>query len=155
MPVRSAYPGTALTGEVLTALKVNNLPGGWIGYAEAPADQSGVVNPIDLTGMLVNVTVGASRRLRIEVCTSILSNVAADSAALGILESTTVLATRSIVVVKANTLEGLTCTAIITPTAGAHTFRATLERSTGTGTFLSGSGPGQRAYIYVEDIGPA
>ena len=155
MPVRSAYPGTALTGEVLTALKVNNLPGGWIGYAEVAADQLSITTVVDLSGLVLNVTVGASRRLRVTVYTSVYSTVVGDSATLSIKEGATQLSTRAEVFSKASTLEGVSCAAIVTPTAGAHTYKATLERTTGTGTLLMGASGTQPAFILVEDIGPA
>ena len=155
MPVRTAYAGAAVTGEVLTAAKVNGLPGGWIGYAEVTADQGGITTEADLTGLTVTVTVGASRRLRIEVCTSVLSAAAADSGAVSIKEGTTQFATRALVFGKANTLEGLTCSAVITPAAGAHTYKATFVRTTGSGTLIAGASASQPAYIFVEDVGPA
>ena len=67
MPVRTAYAGAAVAGEVLSAANVNRISGGWIGYNEVTANQTPITTEVDLTGLSVAVTVGTARRIRISV----------------------------------------------------------------------------------------
>ena len=62
--------------ELVTATKMNQLPKGWLGYAQVVANQAGIgTTEVDLTGLTVTVTVPAGRRVRI------IGHVVAGSAA--------------------------------------------------------------------------
>ena len=150
MPVRTAYAGAAVSGEVLTAANVNKLPGGWIGYAEVTANQTGITAVTDLTGLSVAVTVGTSRRLRVTGFIHI-GNVAGSSISFAIKEGATTLQDAV-----ANSVAGAVWTmavhTVLTPTAGAHTYKLTLAGSSATDMLAATTYP---AFILVEDIGPA
>jgi hypothetical protein len=156
MPVRTAYAGAAVAGEVLTAANVNKIPGGWIGYAEVTANQGSITAQVDLTGLSVAVTVGSSRRLRITAQAHFASTVASDGVALFIQEGATTLNVLGLQLpTSAGVTQGITCAAVITPTAGAHTYKLQASRNTGTGTVNLAASATQPAFILVEDIGPA
>lgn len=155
MAVRTAYPATEAVGDVLTKANFDKLPGGWIGYAEAVADQTGITTEVDLTSLSVTVTVNTARRIRITAyLPNVTTTVAADIARLSLKEGGTLLnlAQRTV-----TTTNGATVRAewVGTPTAGAHTYKATIVRQSGTGTLVSSAGATFPAFILVEDLGPA
>src|SRR6266700_2865661 len=97
MTSRVAYPGTAVTNDVLTAANVNNLPGGWIGYAEVTANQTGITTEVDLTGLSQAVTVNTSRRIRISLyIPRAASSVSADRILITIYEGATQLQSNTV-----------------------------------------------------------
>lgn len=153
MPVRTAYAGAAVSGEVLTAANVNKLPGGWIGYSEVTAGQGSITTSVDLTGLTVTVTVGSSRRIRVEGRVLIASTVTGDIIGLGVNEGATSLASGQLYAATSATT--LTAEVILTPTAGSHTYKLTAGRAAGSGTVGTTASSTAPAYILVEDLGPA
>lgn len=169
MTVRTAYAGTALAGDPYTAANHARMPGGWIGYAEVTANQaiqdadSGGLET-NLTGLTVTVTVGANRRIkitgsgtvRLDDPTGIMlayGRIMEGASPLGhwckvglLPPSGAPLATGA--EVKA---EG---SVILTPSAGAHTYKLTLYADGGTDLLLVAAA-GDTAWILVEDLGPA
>lgn len=154
MAVRTAW--NPAVGDVITEANLEKLPGGWIGYAEVSANQASISTETDLTGLSVTVTVGDSRRIRI-TGRGIVSRTVADGVTLGqIKESTTVLGRWCQHSPSATTEFGNEMGfCVITPSAGSHTYKLTLQRNTGTGTVTLNAGTGSEASITVEDIGPA
>lgn len=150
MPVRTAYAGAAVSGEVLTAANVNKMPGGWIGHSEATASQAGITAETALTNLSVTVTVGTARRLRITVMVRLQAAGGGDST-VTIKEGATLLTNSSQTLV-AGKVETVMFSAVITPTAGAHTYNSTLGSTSSTDSNASATIP---AFILVEDIGPA
>lgn len=168
MPSRTAYAGTALTGDVYTAANHARMPGGWIGYAEVTADQalqdadSGGLKT-DLTGLSIAVTVGATRRIRVtgSAVFAIDDPLANPSLIAYIQEGATILA--PFAVWDLNAASGLIFdraslsferSVILTPSAGAHTYKLTAWATAGADMILDASAA-QPAYILVEDLGPA
>jgi hypothetical protein len=149
---RTAWAGTATT-EVFDVADANSLPGGWIGYVQVTADQTGITAETNLTGLSQAVTVGTSRRLKLS-CHMVLSK--------------SVATTRSIVRIKegATTLEQcitghistvnhtITGWVIITPSSGSHTYNLSLE-SLDSGSASLSAGVGFPAQLLIEDVGPA
>lgn len=152
--VRTAYVGTENSGDVLTKANFDKLPGGWIGYAETTSSQSGISAVTDLTSLSVTVTVGSNRRIRITGQADVTRTVASDLIVGRIKESTTNLgiwyAAATI-----GTFNVGQAGCVITPTAGSHTYKLTLERSSGTGTCGVNGAAGEPNWILVEDLGPA
>ncbi len=110
----------------------------------------------DITGLSVTVTVNTSRRIRITGHGRVGSTVATDRIICYIRESSTnmqVLRDDSPSATAQNpAFEG---SVILTPSAGSHTYKVSVDRPTGTGTvtmYASGTAP---AFILVEDLGPA
>jgi hypothetical protein len=166
MPVRTAYAGTALAGDVYTAANHARMPGGWIGYAQVTASQaiqdadSGGLET-DLTGLSVAVTVGSNRRIRITGSGIItLDDPSGNLAGVygRIREGGTQLGSWAYVDLVGATLSvgGIRQEAgiILTPSAGAHTYKLTLAATRGADLLLAASAT-DPAWILVEDLGPA
>lgn len=152
MAVRTAYPGTQNVGDILTSANFTKLPGGWIGYAEVTANQTGITTITDLTSLSVAVTVGSSRRIKISAASRLTRTVADGYTTLYIREGSTKLSYGLIL----STLDfSMAASVILTPTSGSHTYKLSLERTTGTGTTGIDAGTDHPTYILVEDIGPA
>ena len=153
MPVRTAYVGTEAVGDVLTKANFDKLPGGWIGYAEVTANQGSITTEVDLTGLTVTVTVASTRRLRI-VGEVMLANATADAISVLRLHADGVqIQSRTAAKAGAGTDQGVHIGAVVTPSAGAHTYKLRGWAVSGTVT-LSASATSP-AFIYVEDVGPA
>lgn len=158
MASRTAFPGTATDGTTHAAADDNKLPGGWIGYVEVTADQTGITTEVDLTGLSVTVTVNTSRRIRVTGSITMSVSVT-DTAGLGrIKESTTVLRECSMQAPQVTGGPGeetYEWSVILTPSSGAHTYKLSLARSVGSGTVSSKASTTRNAYLLVEDLGPA
>ena len=155
MPVRTAYPSTAVAGDVLTAANVGKIPGGWIGYEQVVANQGTITTAVDLTGLTVTVTVGTTRRVRISAEGSFGSTVAADYAALFIFEGATQLGGRSVPMPNTAATTGAFSSVVLTPTAGSHTYKLRAALASGAGVVTLNASATAPAFILVEDLGPA
>lgn len=154
MPVRTAYVGTQVAGDVLTAANFTKVPGGWIGYAEVVASQGTITTAVDLTGLTVTVTVGTSRRIRITGHIRVNSTVAGDYCRLDICDGASTILGQGQQQIGASN-EAVYATLVLTPTAGAKTYKLMLSRSVGTGSLTMNASANGPAYILVEDLGPA
>lgn len=124
-----------------------NVAGGTLGYAQVVADQTGIGTSVtDLTGLSVPVTVGAGRRLRIwgqalwSSSNEVNARVQEGGTSLGRIIQNTPGA--------AGHLKGFV---IVTPSAGAHTYKLTANSNVGTVDMLAGAD--YPASVLVEDIG--
>lgn len=126
--------------------------GGTLGYAQTTVDQSGISALVDLTNLSVAVTVGTGRRIKITGQARVNNDGTAGTVLAYIREGATVLnlfAANSIIA------NGFTLTrgdAILTPSAGAHTYKLSMEKA-GAGTFVVDVDATFPAFILVEDIG--
>lgn len=154
MPVRTAYAGAAVAGEVLTAANVNKLPGGWLGYAEVTADQGGIVAEVGVTGLSVVVTVGSARRIRVSYIGQSATTASGDVTATFIREGAAYLQSATLTLPNASA-HTISAYCILTPTAGSHTYSITTQRLVGSGSITHKAGATNPASILVEDIGPA
>lgn len=168
MPVRTAYAGTALTGDVYTAANHARMPGGWIGYAQvtatqalADADSGGLET--DLTGLSVAVTVGTNRRIRVTgsgILTlddplgnpAVLGYIKEGATYLGRWASWDLNAASGLIFDRATM--SFERSVILTPTAGAHTYKLSAWATAGADILLGASAT-IPAFILVEDLGPA
>lgn len=127
-------------------------PLGTVGYAEVTASQDiAGTSSTDLTGLTVTFTAPASRRYRISSQVRAKFGVTTE-AFLSILEGATFLNT---VVDDNDNRATLHCQAIVTPSAGSHTYKLALQfgsADSDNGLFASATAP---AFILVEDIGAA
>lgn len=138
-----------------TAWVLLNVPGGTLGYAQVTENQGTITAAVDLTGLTVSVTAGASRRLLITAQGTFFSSVAGDFVGLFINEGATVLNQTTAHMGAAGSGQGITISAVITPTAGAHTYKLRASRAAGTGIAALQAAAAQPAYILVQDIGAA
>lgn len=145
--------GAKVGNPVTAAMLLAMMPLGTLGYAQAVANQGGITAQVDLTSLTVTVTVGTGRRIRLEGLGLITSSVAGDTANLYIMEGATQLGVFQVNL--PTTLTGFTLhgSVILTPSAGAHTYKLQLSRGAGTGTLVLNAAATQIAYILCEDIG--
>lgn len=132
---------------------------GAAGYAQITANST--VNatsatPVDVPGLAVTFTAAANRRYRISFNGMIFTTVANDRGGVHIREGTTTLnsTVASVMTVAGNGM-GANVQAIVTPSAGTHTYKIGLTRITGTGNINVIGATTAPASILVEDIGPA
>lgn len=140
-------------GAIVAAALPAAVPLGTLGYAEVVSGSPEAFTAMqDITGMAVTVTAGTGRRVRVKVVCEVESNAGAagDVQTLHIREGGTALHSAPFRPGALNVPVEATVEAVITPTAGSHTYKLSAE-STGTGAFFS-TGP---AFIIAEDIGAA
>lgn len=153
MPTRTLYTPTAL--EVLTAANLNKLAGGWLGYAEVTADQTGIGTSVtDLTSLSVTVTVPASRRVR--VTGKIIVGAASTPPAvveLYIRDGSSTTLNKSQIRIDAASQDSLMAAWVGTPAPGSNTYK--LSALVTAGTFTSAAAATYPSFILVEDLGPS
>lgn len=155
MAVRTAYVGTQVAGDVLTAANFSKLPGGWLGWASATANQTGITTDTDLTGLTVTVTVGSNRLIKVSAM-AILSRTVADGVTtLKIKQDSTLINGDQTTHPGTSFYQASPFALISAPSAGSHTYKLSLERTTGTGTVAMSASATQPALILVEDLGPS
>lgn len=128
-----------------------NSPGGTLGYAQAVASQLSIGTTItDLTSLSVAVTVGESRRIRVSFSVPAQQKTSAGLMEVRIMEGATQLQRH---LEHAGTAEfrSMVNSVILTPTAGAHTYKLSAATSANTLDMIAGATT--PAYILVEDIG--
>lgn len=127
------------------------------GYAQVTANQTGIgTGGADLAGLSATVSVAAGRRLKITGHVRSWSLSAADNRiAFRIQEGATVLGESILrLSVASESEEGGPVVAVVTPSAGSHTYKLTAA-VVDTGTAIMDAGATYPAFILVEDIGPA
>jgi hypothetical protein len=151
---RTAWPGQATTGATHTAAHDNDLPGGWIGYVQVVASQTGITTETDLTGLSQAVTVNTSRRILITFDGAYAcSSGAGNRATFRIKEGSTVLQQRSF---SPDTNGTVACSfsVVLTPTAASHTYKVSLAATDAGNVQLTATST-EVAYLLIEDVGPA
>lgn len=131
--------------------------GGQLGYAEVTANQTGITSETDLTGLSVAVTVGANRRIKITGQGHVTPQTSVGTCVGRIKEGATNLgrwagADGGTPIGNSSLEIG---SAILTPSAGSHTYKLTLQKFTGGNTVDLTAATGLPAFILVEDIGSA
>lgn len=123
-----------------------------LGYAEVTAAQTGITSETDLTGLSKTVTVGSGRRVRI---TGFVPLQQVTSAAIPrvLIHADGVQETDAFHDTAANAFFNIHVAAVVTPSAGSHTYK--LRASTNAGTLSTVTSATNPAFILVEDIGPA
>ena len=157
MSNRTAWPGQATTGATHTAAHDNDLPGGWIGYVQVTASQSGISGITDLTGLSQAVTVNTSRRIKITAEGRFTSDTAGNLVGFFIREGATTLNGAQIELATSGGpgASDMTATVILTPSTGSHTYKLSLSLVDGSGTVSLSANTDNPAFLLVEDIGPA
>lgn len=147
----AAPPDGSVTDIKLAA----NLPRGILGYAQVTTNQNGIgTAPIDLIGLSVTVTVGTGRRIRVSA--QVRANKATGGATwvdVSIKEGATNLQSGVITPGGDGYFTLHNPSVVLTPTAGAHTYK--LSGVCNTGTFNAQGDPLFPMFILVEDIGAA
>lgn len=124
---------------------------GTLGYASVTSNQTGLSGSVtDLSGLSATVTVASGRR--IEIIAQGMFNLTSGStgaAALYIRESSTTLNALSFYITSVSTQGGVVH-AILTPTAGSHTYKISAVVSVAGSLIASATAA---AFILVKDIG--
>jgi hypothetical protein len=144
-----AIPATQATDAELAAL-VGAKPV----YAQVTTDQGGITTVVDLTGLAVTITVAEARRVLIRGFIAVQSSVGLDMPVLRVKEGAASLAACVLVLPNTNACQ-MQVECVVTPSAGAHTYKLTLGLFSGTGplsTDVLATTPG---FILAQDIGPA
>src|SRR5581483_9589542 len=129
------------------------LPWGQLANAKITATQGGITGETNIAGLTATVTVPANRRLKVTAHVGNYSGGGADIYDWKILEGATVLADSAIS--SPGSGEASTVTALLTPAAGAHTYKVTSNHVTGATAGQVNASATQPAFLLVEDIGPA
>lgn len=140
-----------ITGSTLP-YQPSSVPVGRLAYAQVTASQSGLGTSAVLTGLSVNVSVPAGRVLRITASGQFTNSTVGAHHRLDIREGATILNTRHQSNAQVTQYEGIFTQAIISPSAGAHTYFAQYVASASSGGLFAD--PDQPAFIMVEDITP-
>jgi hypothetical protein len=133
-----------------------NLPWGIMGIAQAVANQGSITAEVDLTSLTITLTAVANRRLLLWVeGRSFFSTVANDILGIRLKEGGTQLMERYSTAIGASTGSNFPGTRVpITPTAAAHTYKATALRASGTGTLTVEAAATYPLTLFLEDKGP-
>jgi hypothetical protein len=152
---RVAYPGTAVTNDVLTAANVNNLPGGEIGHAELVADSSTFSSVLtDISGLSQTVTVNTNRKIRITFDASVNTS-ATDACFFFIREGSTQLRAITHVWGPNSTSSYIHFSVVISPSSGSHTYKISGQANTGTTNVKILASATNPAQMTIDDIGPS
>lgn len=127
---------------------------GTLGYAQVTANQTGISSTTDLTSLTATVTVNSGERIKITAHIRAAGTNNDNIAELHIQEGGTVLALDRVYLGStASGLKTLHAEVVLTPTAASHTYKLTLEMSTGAGSVSLAAGATFPAFILVEGIG--
>lgn len=128
--------------------------GGTLGYGEAGAvNQGTITTEVDVTGATATVTVGTGRRVKLTGQISVESTVANDEVTLQIKQDGVRVKLLAMTLPVANRGMPFPIVGVETPTAGAHTYKLTVQRTIGTGIITVANTSDRAAFMLVEDIG--
>lgn len=126
-------------------------PAGLLGYAEQQGPQAVTGAEADLTGLSVTFTVAAGRKVRLRAVVMDTHTVAAGWDHIYIREGVTLI-TEAQVTFSAGVAGLLVAERIITPTAGAHTYKVTFLAEAGTAN-IGTAGRALYSTLTAEDVG--
>lgn len=130
-----------------------SVPKGTLGYATNSGAQT-PTSGTDLTGLTTTVTVGTGRRIRISARVAVSSvSVTGSFYSITVYEGASAVGGGDVLFTSDSTgFQGTVyIETILTPTAGAHTYK--LKFGSGSGTMTTAYSSASPSYILVEDIG--
>lgn len=120
--------------------------------AEVNSSQSNISTEVDITGLSVDVTVASGgSKVKITGFLPLMHGTPGDRAALRIKEGSTTLQTAYYGVVAEGA--ALSVEIIITPSAGSHTYKLTIQRDTGSNNINLYMDSTTKGLIAVEQLG--
>lgn len=132
-----------------------SVPAGALAYAEFATNQAGITTEVDITNLSVNVVVPAGRTLKITVhLGDLISTVANDGAILRVKIDGTEIGEQTAPMTVVGQAAGMDIVTWVSPTAGAHVIKATMQRFAGTGSITVQGGALARNILIVEDVTP-
>jgi hypothetical protein len=156
--VRTTPGGTQVTGTPIPVSFGNGVAGGWIGYLPRTSDQGGITTEAAISGVTVTVTVNTSRRLKVTGYTSGMTGTNVDTVGQLTVKQDGVAIAYARVPTWAASLSynpPAVAIAIVTPSAGSHTYALFAQRVVGTGSVTVAADTDRATFILVEDLGPA
>ena len=136
---------------------ISPAPRGYLAYAQVTAQFPSLhatTTLSDLTGVTVTVTLPASRRIRVRGAWPYSAQLQANLTEYCVIrEGGTTLGTTAVIGLTGIPGPGCHAEAILTPTAGAHTYK--LSCQSGNSSFTVSCDATSPTYIYAEDIGSA
>lgn len=132
------------------------LPLGVLGYQVVTSNHSGLTSDTNISGLSVTVDIPADRVIRVTGHAQLASAGIGNDASVNIMESSTALGR----VLRFDNATNYTRqvgegSAILTPSAGSHTYHLRLEvHALATGSIASEASSTNPAFILVEDLGP-
>lgn len=121
-----------------------------LAYRQQPgAGQSSITTVTDITGLSAPLIASGTRKVKIDVQISISDSVSTDETRVSIKEGSTLL---NMVQLLSSAGKSIThkVSWLGTPTAGLHTYKATVERVSGTGSLSTITDPTFPAFIEVK-----
>lgn len=153
MTTRAAFPGTVNTSTPISATNNNRLPGGWIGYAEKVANQSGITTEVDVTGLQEDVTLVSGRRYRVEALVHVQSASGAVTALLEINDGANRTQIGRVQLAATAHFHTMTMSYYVTGDGNSHDLQVRAAGSAGgIDVVAGGEFP---CYLAVVDVGPA
>jgi hypothetical protein len=140
---------------VETDLVPPSAPRGSLGYAEATTAQTGIgTAETSVIGMSVTVTVGASRRIKVTFqCLPVITSAVIDLLVTFRVKQDGLRVQSPMVTSHPNFYTALHSVAVVTPSAGSHTYTVTTLNSGGTHKIEAHVE--YPTFLLVEDIGAA
>jgi hypothetical protein len=154
-------PHDFAAGEVLTAARMDKMPQGIIAHATpitADVGPTSGTNTLDIITAPAVTLLTADRRLRLTLSyRSRIGTVVGDIFSIRFQEGATVLANFRVRIDDTGFgHEGNTYSVpVSSPTAAAHTYKATITRANGTGTGTINATATEPIFFEVEDVGQA
>lgn len=128
--------------------------GGQIGYAQAVVDQTAITTLVDMTSLTTTVTVGTGRRIRVSAFVSAENTTATQGAQIQIQQDGVQIELDGRAFNNGNVQERLYPAVVLSPSAGAHTYKLVIGNYVG-GTVIARASATAPNWILVEDIGAA
>jgi hypothetical protein len=145
-----------VAGEVLTAARLDAMPGGWIGYLQSTSNQTGITTEVDIAGLSgLNVTLEANRLYRVSAEFTIEAATKNERASVKIYKDTDLIVQRPIAFPAYPDLEARTTARIsrlVTSLSGSFAFKVTMAREfiAALSVIANSNAP---AFLIVEDLG--
>lgn len=156
MVAGATFPAYIIVEDITpTPAAATGAPSSTLGYAETTTPQTigAVGTDTDLTGLTTTVTVPAGRRIRIVGHTTLRTSVAGDKIVGYIKEGATYLGRwMQSDISQIGAYELGDGSVIITPSAGTHTYKLSVQRYSGTGVLDTDNNTDRPGFILVEDI---
>lgn len=131
------------------------LPAGEIAYAQVTADQGSITTEVDLTSLTITTpSIPAGRKLLIIGTIGAYSTVASDDVQLQLYKDGALVQARTSAPLS-NAVRFAQVDVFLrdTPAVGAHTYKLTLQRRSGTGTITMHASANAPAFIVAYDKG--
>jgi hypothetical protein len=148
----SSQSSTFSSGGSPTQAQVNGWAQGTLGYAQVTANQGSITAEVDLTSLTVTVTVVAGRRLKITGSVTYSNSTANAGMIVYIKEGGTYLGRGTGSHGVANQEVTPALVAVVTPSAGSHTYKLSAQSQNG-GTATTSTVNSIPLFIHVEDVG--